>query len=340
MNMEPLAVAASVGVGIIGAYKLGERLYGQNLASKMPEYGDYESIFPYMAVARGICSLEGLSVAFMGGPVKQAVCDPQTEFFPDTCDILVSTDPDCRTLQKATLYRPNNTIRDIDILVTGVDSSPALPIFKQRLESTAKLIQETVNNTAKSRNMPRGPEISLFGYEPKYGAFRISHYATRTHYLPNGEEMAHSLGASQQFREQYRWQLNVSTNEDTYTFPTTSPVRVLGRTLTRSLVTRERDRSEVYEGVENIKSKGLASELLGDEWYRYQNLRNTLDRSFRLENALKQNSPIAMANFLLAKAIAPLAPKIEDSYLADMMQDPDSPIFKIAAKIMGANETS
>lgn len=204
MSLKTLGVTLGVGAGIAGAYKVGEIAYQNHLENTMPEGGDKQSIFPFMQLAAEVCEQSGLQVEFMGGPVKQSLCDPETELLSDSNEINVSSNPDSRTIRKATLYRPNHTVRDLDILVTHVDDSPALPSYKGRLEVVASEIQHCLNEEAVSRGYLRGPELSLFGYEPRYGEFRITDYATRTHCIETGNEMTHSLGASQKFEDQAR----------------------------------------------------------------------------------------------------------------------------------------
>lgn len=338
MSIKTVGIAMGVGAGIAGAYKAGEISYEQSLKQRMPEGGLEESIFPYMKVASEVCNQAGLGVEFMGGPVKQSLCDPETEILDHAKQVLVSTNPGCRTIKKATLYRPNFTVRDLDLLVSTIGDKPALPEYKAELAEHAGAIQAELNHEARARGFLRGPEVSLFGYEPDYGSFKVSHYATRTHYRDGGNQMTHSLGASEEFEDQDKWDFIVNTEEGRLAVPTAAPVRVLGRTLTRSLVSRQRDIDEVYEAIENLESKGLGETVLGTQWSKYQSLRNELDSTFSFAGKIGRLKVSSLANLALAKALAPLAPKIEDSYIADMMQDPESPIFRLAAKLMGANE--
>lgn len=333
--------AGFITAGTITAYKLGEVAYARQLANRVPEGGLQQSIVPFMEVARDVCKASGLEVSFVGGPVKQSLCDPETDFDLDNRIIQVSDNPDSRTIKKATLYRPNNTVRDLDLLADTLDGEPVTPELSDELSKKASVLQSALNDKAVDLGFVRGPEVSLFGLEPAYDKFNLSHYATRTHWHEQGDVMTHSLGARQVFSKQPAWTLRISYEDTPVEIPTTSPVRILGRTLVRSLISRERDITEVYEAVNSLDTKGLHEALLGLEWLKYETLRTQLDDSLEfgnLPNIIRTNGPSAVGHFILAKVIAPLAPKVESSYIADMFQDPDSKVFSLAAKIMGASE--
>lgn len=338
MSIRTATLVSASTAAAYGAYKAGEFWYEQDLKKRMPEGGEVQSIFPFMDAASIACQEAGLEVVFMGGPVKQALCDPETEISTSQREIIVSKNPESRTNKKATLYRPNFTIRDLDLLTTSLDGQPALPEHRDKLEAYADELQERLDDKAAQLGFPKGPKVSLFGYEDLFSDFNITHYATRTQYHPNGEVMSHSLGASQVFTPQENWTFVADHEGQEIRVPTTAPVRILGRTLVRSLIVRDRDNEEVYEAVKNLCSKGLGEELLGEEWLSYEDLRHKMDSSFRINNAMSLISarqPVTALNLVAGKLLAPLASPIENSYVADMMQDPESPIYRFVAKLMG-----
>ena len=339
MHIRGVAATAGLAAGAAAAYKTAEHLYNQDLERRMPEGGDTASIIPYLGYLTDACKTEDLAVMIMGGLPKQALLDPETKFDISGQTIIVP-DSACRTRQKATLYRPGeHTIRDVDLfafaLIANGSWDDATPKHAELLNQKAHNLQQDVTQFANSNNFPRGPEVSLFGYERPQGPFRLSHYATVTELTDTTEVITHSLGARGEFEQSPLWHVSV----DGLQLPTCSPVRLLGRTLVRTLVPRKRDQTEVYRAVNVLQERGLAKDLLGAEWQQYKKLRADLDASMRLRNVFTHldKDPKDAALFVAAKAIAPLSPFVESSFLASAIRDPESSIGKLAARIMGAH---
>jgi len=336
-----MAIASTAGIIVAG--KCTAAAYRRSLKERLPEGGTSESIFPYLQVLMDTAAEYGLDCGIMGGPAKQALLDPQTTYSAQAREIRVSADPACQTRQKATLYRPSeNTRRDADIFTTKVRGLPSTPQQHDELDSIEKLLEERVDDFAAERGFPKGPVVSLFGYETLKRSYHFTDYATNTaiSYDGKNEIMSHSLGARAVFPVLPSWTLVVPQDGHEFRLPTSAPVRLLGRTLVRSLVARTRDVSDVYHAVKTITGKGLSDELLGDDWLRYTAFRTTLDQSFklrRLPHVMNEQCLPSTIQFLLAHIVAPLAPRIEGSVISDMIRDDGSPIGKLAARIMGAH---
>ncbi len=351
MSLERLAFGTALTAGgLVAGWQTADHAYESFRRGNMPSNGDHISILPYYDTLVSASHQSGLVIASAGGIVKQALGDQYTEIDPDTRTIRVSDNPDSKTLGKATLYRPGPefTLRDLDVRVMGVADEegvihPALPSTKQRVKETATYIQGVLNLEAEDRGLPRGPVLSMFTYESPFDRpFSPSDYATRTTFdsATNVEHLFDNNGNEIIVSVDEAWTCLVPYNGGELAIPTNSPVTILGRTLTRPVVARQRDVADVNRGVLNIRAMGLDDVLLSERWLQYKEFRLALDRSLSLrkilENARKGKFKTA-ANMLLARGIIPFAAGIENSFLGMAIRDPELPIYSFFERKMGAN---
>lgn len=344
--MNKLALGISIAGGsLVAGYEGLKHSYIKDLQNRLPEGGTEEPLFPYLECISDEARRQlDLGIMLMGGPAKQALLDPATSILPEERKIIIGN-RSCQTQEKATLYRRGeNTLRDADIFVTdlvvGNTWRSALPEYNEELDARARKLQLAVNGMAQQeRGFMSGPEISLFGYENPASSFSLTDYATTTQLLGSDEVISHPLGASESFEQSPIWTLCVNGME----LPTCSPVRLLGRTETRTLIPRKRDQAEVAAAVQNITAMGLADIILGEEWRRYESLREKLDASAHPRNILrllKGGDAKSSGNLVAARLLIPLAGAVETSFIGTAMRDPGSKIARFAAGAMGAHNTA
>ena len=351
MSLERLAFGTALTAGgLVAGWRVTDHAYESFRRENMPPNGDQISILPYYDTLVSTAHQSGLVIASAGGIVKQALGDSFTVIDPDARTIKVSDNPASKTLGKATLYRPDPefTLRDLDVRVLGVTDEegaiyPALPSTKERVNETATYIQGILNSRAIDSGLPRGPVLSMFTYESPFDRpFSPSDYATRTALDPtsNVEHLFDNNGNKITVPVDEAWTCLVPYNGGELAIPTNSPVTILGRTLTRPVVARQRDVADVKRGVKNIHTKGLEDVLLGERWRQYEDFRLNLDGSLSLrkiaENARNGRSRVAF-NMLIARGIIPFAAGIENSFLGMAIRDPQLPVYAFFERQMGAN---
>lgn len=339
-----LAGAGTV-AGAVGLYQGVGMLYESQRRRNLPDGGATASILPYYAEMISACRDNNLVVASAGGIVKQALGDPFTEFDIGNREFFVSENPESPTLKKATLYRPDPelNLRDLDLrlkrrVYNGIASPVTTADSKVKRELVLQ-IQKRLNETAVENGFPRGPILSLFTYElPFERGFRPTDYATRTFINEDGSEtLFDNNGNYMTLAEEEPWHCVVPTPQGDLRIPTDSPQTILGRTLTRPVVTRRRDASDVASALVVIKDKELEYELLPD-WSNILEFRRQLDSSISIKAALQHGRSgrlVEAAGMVAALAVIPLAGSIEESYIGMAIRDPNSPIFPIMERIMG-----
>ncbi len=353
-GVEKAAIGSVLTAGAaVGAYKGGEVWYKSNLSDRLPEGGTKQSILPFLEFTFNACEEEGIEAEAAGGPPKQVLLDPQSKILPKARTVEMSSYPDSLARRKATLYRPGEfTLRDDDKRVRRIKAFgqwiPANPDpdILSTLRIRGERIQEGVNEYASTLpgNFKLGPELSLFSYEHLQGPFRGTHYATVTHLLDpdnyrGGEVMTHSIGARHVFEYEEPWTFAARYKDKWIEFPMSAPAHLLGRTLTRSLVIRERDLQEVQAAVANIRGQGLYEEVLGERYEEFVDFRNDMDTAMADATAsyiMERDGVVSGIHFALARRLAQKATAIENSYLGAMIRDPGSPIYPFTSKIMGA----
>lgn len=343
--LRVLAGAGALAVGTLEGARLAHLQYR---STHTPTGGREESSLPYYRALVEAVEAEELEVAMVGGVPKQALTDPRTEFDLKARQIIVPEDPDCHTRTRATLYRPTGTLRDMDLRLKSHPSMtgeriPTTADCSATLSNYRALLQAILNETAHKRSFPRGPELSLFSYDAPYGhRFRPTDYATRTEL---GDREGHPVerlfdnnGNSVELPVTEGWTCMVSCEDEQVAIPTDSPVDMIGRSLTRSIVLRERDGRDVTRAVKNIQAKGLGNELLGDRWQTYTDFRHMLDESIsprQAAAALRAGQVGLGLSRLAARAAASTASIVETRY-GNMIQDPELPLAATLASVMGA----
>ncbi len=362
MSLESLERGAGATVGVAAGaallYKAWASRSREARIARIPEGGMEQSLVPFYQVVPGIMEACGIEeYVSSGGLAKKALKDPDTEFDPAAREYVV-TNPKSDTIAKSTLYRPGEGTRvDLDfriykLWVDGevVDADAEYAREGSALDGEGSIkgerqakMQKLLNERANEIGFPLGPEVSQFFFEEQFGKFRPWHYATRTEYDADSgyEELFATTGQYLEYPRHDLWTCIVDIpGYDEIRIPTDAPVVHLGRTMTRPLVERTRDRRDVDDAVLNIRAKGYGDEMLGEQWAEFERFRRWLDTVFSESNVFDRFDNGAVAeglNMLFAKYVGiPLAPKIESSEIGAVIRDPSHPIGKISAKIMGA----
>ncbi|MCA9323642.1 hypothetical protein KC992_00915 [Candidatus Saccharibacteria bacterium] len=346
-TLERGFLGAGIAAGaVVSGYNVWAEAYRRDRQARLPEGGTTQSTLPFYEAFGDIATRHGVECTAVGGVPKQALRDPEVEFDVRNRQFYISN-PVGHTLGRATLYRPTeHNIRDDDrrakrILRNGEWVVADASFTREETKALRTAMQADLDEVAHELGFPRGPELSLFFYEPDFGPFRPWHYATRTQLVEDGaaEFLYASNGVTETVRVDKPWECIVDYQGREVVIPTDSPRTLLGRTLTRPVKARVRDLEDVQQGVDNITRKGLADELLGDTWAQYLRFRGELDRSLGLQASgeeLRDGNLALGANLMIASALAPHAHRIEGMVIAEAIRDPETRIGQLAAKIMGA----
>jgi hypothetical protein len=344
--VKPLIAAGAVAGSVIGAYKGFERWYESEREARLQEGALSESTLPYYDHVLELAKQHGLVITAAGGIVKQALIDPSTEYDTDNRLFTVSENPNCYARSKATLYRtrPELTLRDMDWRVRsllvhhGTEDiwAPALSGQTTRIRHRQARMQRQLDAFAQSRGFKRGPELSLFPYEDDFdvGGFRITDYVTRTRLLRGETDHALELlfdnnGNQTLVPVQDGWTCVVAYERGELRIPTDAPVTLLGRTLTRAVVNRKRDLTEVQRAYETIM-KNNPEVIPQDLWQIYLAFRTALDNSLGQETRkklLRNRNYTALAHLGLARLLLPAKDWIEDSPIGMAIRDPELEVF-------------
>ena len=191
-------------------------------------------------------------------------------------------------------------------------------------------LQTAADQFAQERGFDIGPDMSLFGYDAK--STKVG-YATRTYRNDDDTEMlTDNLGHEHRVACVPEWTLTI----DGFEIPVNSPAIQLGRTLTRTLVSRSRDLKDVSRAIKNLHAKGIwANEehVFAD----YQMFRDEMDAAFAFASIRQQTSVGKQVMLLAMKAVTPLAVPLENlEFVSAAIRDRRSPFAAFAARLMGA----
>lgn len=355
--LKPVATASLVAGSVVAGYHGFESWYENERQERLQPGALEESTLPYYKRTLELAGKYGLAIVAAGGLVKQALLDPLTEFDPDNFRFTVSEDPDCHARKKATLYRgrPELTLRDMDWRVPSLRVSqatgqdvwiPALSDQTAQVRARQRNMQDELDVFARTRNFRRGPELSLFPYEDDFdaGGFRIKDYATRTKLLRDDPTNALELLFDNNGNETVvpvleRWKCVVAYEGGVLEIPTDAPVTLLGRTLTRAVVNRNRDLEEVQKAYDTV-TKNNPDVIPSDIWQLYLDFRKALDASLGKETSLRSltgKNYTALAHLGLAHLLLPVKDWVEGSAIGMAIRDPELEVFSnFFASKMGA----
>lgn len=340
-------LAGSLALAQFG-YQQWARNYEQSLADRMPPGGHEQSTLPFYETFYAAAEEFGIHYVSSGGLTKQALRDPETEFDPDKRQFIVAG-PRSYTMQTATMFRPDHTVRDIDERWKGITIGGEYHVATDELARTGEPsigrmlkqeIQGRLDDTARSIGMgEHGLELSLFPYDGDRGNFRPHHYATFTQLAPDGESerVFTTAGPEITVPVEEEWTCIIDLGDNYVEIPADAPGTHLGRTLVRAVVPRDRDLEDVRAAVSNIKR--LCPEAIGPNWKQYVQLRGMMDTILTtpyIVDRTKSHGVATGLGLLLARPFAARKSEIESSTFATAIRDPESPIGKIAARVMNA----
>ncbi|PID30457.1 hypothetical protein CR973_02650 [Candidatus Saccharibacteria bacterium] len=308
------------------------------------------SIVPYLELVFAKAEQDGLELVLAGGIAKKALADPETEFDQEKKIMKVSDDPRSLARRNATILRPDElTERDIDIFCKyiwigeGEDrrrvvADQADPVVASALRERAAELQAVVDEYAKEHGLDLGPEISVFGYDKPYGHddFRLTDYASKTRLSADGktETLFDNNGNRFEMPVDEQWMLQIGN----VCIPVNSPQVQLGRTLTRTVVSRKRDIADVNAGIRNLKNKSLWSGKMVSMWRQYQEFRAAMDDSIRLRAIMHERNLVMALNLLGARALDEITEMVEESpLLCPAIRDRRGPVSRFAGWVMSAS---
>ena len=337
------ATIGALAAGAVVVYSVAEDMYHRNRFERYtPEQFERatapSSMIPFIANTFEWLRDEGVEAVLAGGIAKKALEDPETIFDIEHRRMIVSDDPQCHARRHATLLRPDEiTERDIDIFAKFIrlDGNPTI-VDQSSSEMAAVLsekrlqLQTAADQFAQEQGFDIGPDVSLFGYDAK--SDKVG-YATRTYRNDDGTEtLTDNLGHEHRVPCLPEWTLVIGDLE----IPVNSPAVQLGRTLTRTLVSRQRDLRDVQKAIDNLKSQGVwAHEATA--FAPYQLFREQMDASLTRRSIMQQKGLGKQILLAAANVVAPFATQIEGSELVSAaIRDRRGRVALAAAKLMGA----